>query len=109
MPAEMVYAGLSHAGAARLSEALAQSLALDASGAAISVAPGQHGPQSRFLEGRGEFDLFSVCNHWTARALRRAGVDINAAFAYSGDWLAARVRRKAPACGRLVSHPQRER
>jgi uncharacterized protein (TIGR02117 family) len=105
-PAEMVYAGVSRDGAVRLGEALAQSLALDAEGRAIPVAPGQHGAQSRFLEGRGGFDLFTVCNHWTARTLRRAGVDVNAAFAYRGDWLTAQVRRKAPACAQLVTHRQ---
>jgi uncharacterized protein (TIGR02117 family) len=98
-PAEMIHAGVSHAGAAQLAQALSGSLRLDANGDVIPVGPGQHGVQSRFLAGRGEFDLFNVCNHWTARALRRAGVDVQAAFAYRGDWLTAQVRRKAPACG----------
>lgn len=101
LPAEMVYAGLSRAGAARLAEGLSASMALDAAGAAVTVAPGQHGAQSRFLAGRGAFDLFTVCNHWTARAMRRAGVDVNGAFAYRGDWLTAQVRRKAPRCAAL--------
>lgn len=108
-PADMVHAGVSREGAARLAEALRQSLSLDATGAAIPVSQGQHGPQSRFLEGRGEFDLFSVCNHWTARTLRRAGVDVNAAFVYRGDWLVGQVRRQAPACAALVSPAERER
>jgi hypothetical protein len=101
IPAEMVYVGLSRAGAAELADALTSSLALDAGGMAMTVAPGQHGAQSRFLAGRGAFDLFTVCNHWTARALRRAGVDVNGAFSYRGDWLTAQARRKAPRCMEL--------
>jgi len=100
-PAEMVYAGLSRAGAAQLAQALSSSLALDAAGAAIPVAPGQHGAQSRFLAARGPFDLFTVCNHWTARTLRSAGVDVNGAFTYRGDWLTREVRRRAPRCAAL--------
>lgn len=106
MPAEMVYAGVSREGAAQLAQALAASLTLDDDGAAIPVAPGQHGAQSRFLKGKGAFDLFTVCNHWTARTLRRAGVDVHAAFTYRGDWLTAQVKRKAPACARLVTERQ---
>lgn len=101
IPAEMVYAGLSHAGAQKLAEELAQTLRLDDTGAAIPVAPGQHGAQSRFLAARGNFDLFTVCNHWTARTLRSAGVDVNGAFTYRGDWLTAQARRSAPRCAAL--------
>jgi uncharacterized protein (TIGR02117 family) len=101
IPAEMVYVGLSRAGAAQLADALASSLALDADGAAVAVAPGQHGAQSRFLAGRGAFDVFTVCNHWTARTLRRAGVDVNGAFSYRGDWLTAQARRRAPRCAEV--------
>jgi hypothetical protein len=38
---------------------------------------------------------------WVEDALRRAGVDINAAFVYRGAWLTAQARRKAPACAAL--------
>ena len=105
LPTEMVRVGLSRAGAAALSEALAQTLRLDAAGGAIEVGPGQHGAQSRFLAARGGFDLFTVCNHWTARTLRRAGVDLNAAFVYRGDWLTGQIRKKAPACAAIGFAP----
>lgn len=98
IPADFVHAGVSRAGAEALAQALSDSLRLDAAGDVIPVAPGQHGAQSRFLAGRGGFDLFTVCNHWTARTLRRAGVDVHAAFVYRGDWLMTQVRAKAPAC-----------
>ena len=101
LPLEMTTVGLSHAGAAVLADELARSLDLDAKGRARIVAPGQHGPQSRFLAARGAFDLFQVCNHWTARTLRRAGADINAAFVYRGEVLTSQLRRRAPACAAL--------
>ncbi len=98
IPAELVTVGVSHAGAQALAARLKTSLDLDANGNVRVVSLGQHGPQSRFLAARGAFDLFQVCNHWTARALRSAGVDINAAFVYRGALLTAQVRRRAPAC-----------
>ncbi|MDX2233701.1 MAG: DUF2459 domain-containing protein [Hyphomonadaceae bacterium] len=100
-PAEILTVGVSRAGARRLGDALAESLQRDPAGDAIPVAPGQHGQMSRFLAGRGDFHLFNVCNHWTARTLRRAGVDVNAAWAYRGDWLLRQVSRRAPSCAAL--------
>jgi uncharacterized protein (TIGR02117 family) len=101
IPSELATVGLSRAGAAVLAERLKASLDLDADGNVRIVAPGQHGPQSRFLAARGAFDLFQVCNHWTARGLRRAGVDVNAAFVYRGEWLTGQARHAAPACAAL--------
>jgi uncharacterized protein (TIGR02117 family) len=100
-PAQMTYVGLSRAGAAQLGEALAATLRLDPAGAVIPVGPGQHGERSRFLAARGGFDLFTVCNHWTARTLRRTGVGLNAAFLYRGDWLSDAAARAAPRCSAL--------
>jgi uncharacterized protein (TIGR02117 family) len=105
IPAEMAYLGVSRAGAAALADRLAESLDLQADGAVKIVAPGQHGAGSVFLAARGAFDLFQVCNHWTARGLRRAGVDLNAAFVYRGEWLTAAARAKAPACGAVATSP----
>lgn len=102
IPSELVTVGLSRAGATALAGRLKSSLELGADGFVHIVAPGQHGPQSRFLAARGAFDLFQVCNHWTARGLRTAGVDVNAAFVYRGEWLTAQARKKAPACAALV-------
>lgn len=101
IPSEMTTVGLSHAGAAVLAERLKESLDLDATQNVRVVAPGQHGSQSRFLAARGAFDLFQVCNHWTARVLRRSGADINAAFVYRGEVLTSQLRRRAPACAAL--------
>jgi uncharacterized protein (TIGR02117 family) len=101
LPLDMARVGISHAGAAALAARLRDTLALDADGGALIVAPGQHGAQSKFLAARGEFDALQVCNHWTARGLREAGVDINAAFVYRGEWLTRPAQRKAPACAAL--------
>lgn len=101
IPAELARIGLSREGAAQLATRLRDSLDLDADGNARIVAPGQHGAASKFLAARGEFDLFQVCNHWTARGLRRAGVDVNAAFVYRGAWLTGPAQKKAPACSAL--------
>lgn len=102
IPVEIAHIGVSREGAVALALRLKDSLDLDADGNVRIVAPGQHGANSKFLAARGAFDLFQVCNHWTARGLRRAGVDVNAAFVYRGEWLTGPARRKAPACAALT-------
>jgi hypothetical protein len=89
---------LSRAGGAALARRLALSLRLDAAGRAQIIAPGHGGPRSWFLKGRGEFDLFQTCNQWTARVLRAAGVDINAAFLYTGDMLVSALKSVPHEC-----------
>jgi uncharacterized protein (TIGR02117 family) len=96
LPKNTQRVAISRAGAIALGARLQQSLALDAAGAAQIQAPGQAPGQSHFLKGADQFHLFQVCNQWTARTLRAAGVPINAAFLYMGDWLVAAVKKKAP-------------
>jgi uncharacterized protein (TIGR02117 family) len=105
VPIESFYIGedvtplaLSHAGAAALARRLADTLVLDRAGRAQIIAPGHGGRRSWFLRARGEFDLFQVCNQWTARTLRAAGVDLNAAFLYSGDMVMAALKRAPHEC-----------
>lgn len=102
IPSELARIGISREGAAQLAARLKDSLDLDDAGNVRIVAPGQHGAASKFLAARGEFDLFQVCNHWTARGLRRAGVDVNAAFVYRGEWLTGPAQEKAPSCNALT-------
>ena len=90
-PVEQIYRGdsatplaISRAGAAQIARRLTEALVLDRDGDAQFIAPGHGGPRSYFLKGQGEFDLFEVCNQWLARTLRAAGVNINAAFLYTG-------------------------
>jgi uncharacterized protein (TIGR02117 family) len=88
---------ISRAGAASLAAYLARALTLDADGAVIPTSTGKVVGHSFFVEARENFHLFNVCNHWMARALRSAGININT----RNKWLAAplleEARRAAPA------------
>ncbi len=87
---------ISSAGAARFVAYIDAALVLDAAGAAIVTSPGKVIGRSAFLRTRGSFHLFNVCNQWMARALRAAGVDVNARAAWLAGPLIAQVRRAAP-------------
>lgn len=56
-----------------------------------AVAPGLYGP-SRFYAGRRYYHLLHNCNHWVARALRRAGCPITPFYALTVDNLMDQVR-----------------
>jgi uncharacterized protein (TIGR02117 family) len=84
---------LSSAGVNALSDYIKDSMALDASGAPEVVAFEQDG---YFLKGRKDFHALNVCNHWTARALRAAGVPVNVAFAFTGDMAVRLIGPAAP-------------
>jgi len=70
-----------------------QALVLDAKNRVIIVAPGKVIGRSEFLRTRGSFHLFNVCNQWLARALRAAGVDVNARAAWLAGGLIEQVHR----------------
>jgi uncharacterized protein (TIGR02117 family) len=97
-PKDLIPVAISGEGAAALAQRFADTLQLDPSGAPQIIAPGHGGPRSWFLKARGEFNLFEVCNQWTARTLRAAGIKVNAAFLYTGDMVAAAVKPHAKAC-----------
>jgi uncharacterized protein (TIGR02117 family) len=88
---------ISHEGASRLSDFLADALVLDDSGKAIVVTPGKVRDHSVFLEARENFHLFNVCNHWMARALWAAGINVNTRSAWLAGPLLDQARRAAPA------------
>jgi uncharacterized protein (TIGR02117 family) len=98
VPERLVPIAVSRAGMAALAARLTASLKLDRAGRAQIIAPGHGGAQSWFLKARGEFDLFNVCNQWTARTLRAAGLGINAAFLYTGASLVRAVRGAPSVC-----------
>ena len=98
IPQLKVPIGISHAGAQRLGAYLASALTRDAAGAPIVVAPGHLPERSVFLRTGEDFHAFNVCNHWMARALRAAGVDVNARTAWLADALAKQAGRAAPPC-----------
>jgi uncharacterized protein (TIGR02117 family) len=85
-----------------------RTLALDGEGAVIPIAPGKLIGRSSFLRARGTFHLFNVCNQWMARALRAAGLDVNARAAWLGGGLLKEVRRERPeGCAHSPNAPSR--
>jgi len=88
---------ISHEGAARFVDYVTRALVLDAAGEAIVTSPGKVIGHSSFLRTRGSFHLFNVCNQWMARALRAAGVDVNARGAWLAGGLIRQVRRESRA------------
>jgi uncharacterized protein (TIGR02117 family) len=92
-PNDELAVGVSREGAARFVAYVDRALVLDAAGAPIHVAPGKVIGRSAFLRSRGSFHLFNVCNQWMARALRAAGVDVNARAAWLAGPLIAQARR----------------
>lgn len=107
-PTDNAPIAISHEGAARFVEYVDRTLALDAGGKPIFVAPGKLIGRSQFLRAHGSFHLFNVCNQWMARALRAAGLNVNARAAWTGDWLIAEARRESPqGCPHSPNPPSR--
>jgi Protein of unknown function (DUF2459) len=96
---------ISSEGAARFVAFVDSALVLDEAGAAIVTAPGKYTGRSAFVRSRGSFHLFNVCNHWMARALRAAGVDVNARAAWFAEPLIAQARRANAATTCAPSRP----
>jgi uncharacterized protein (TIGR02117 family) len=91
--------GISREGAERFVAYVDRSLVLDESGAVERVADGKVVGRSSFLRTRGSFHLFNVCNQWMARALRAAGVNVNARNAWMAKPLIRQVRAQhRPVC-----------
>jgi uncharacterized protein (TIGR02117 family) len=94
--------GVSAEGAALFVAYVDRALVLDGAGEPMRVADGKVVGRSAFLRSRGSFHLFNVCNQWMARALRAAGVDVNARAAWLAGPLIRQARRKGPtACAAL--------
>jgi uncharacterized protein (TIGR02117 family) len=74
-----------------------RALVLDVHGNVIITKTGKVAGHSFFLRTRGSFHLFNVCNHWMARALRAAGVDVNARASWFAATLIHQVHQDAPA------------
>lgn len=84
---------ISREGAASFVAYIDRALVLDENGAPIQTSTGKVIGRSAFLRSRGSFHLFNVCNQWMARALRAAGVDVNARAAWLAGPLIRQVRR----------------
>jgi uncharacterized protein (TIGR02117 family) len=72
----------------------------DADGRLVPLALAAYG-HGHFYRARGRYHLFSNSNHWTARALEVAGVDLDARWAFTADW----VLSKASRYGRAIRDP----
>ncbi|MES1202109.1 MAG: DUF2459 domain-containing protein [Pseudomonadota bacterium] len=88
---------VSREGGASLGEYLRRALVLDGEGRVTIVSGGKVIGASYFLRTRENFHLFNVCNHWMARALRAAGLNINWRDKWLGGPLVAAARKAAPA------------
>jgi hypothetical protein len=95
VPQTRAVIAVSRAEAERLADFIAAEIALNEAGAPIVIVPGKLQGRSLFLRGRTGFHAFNVCNHWMARALRAAGLDVNARAAWFGGPLVEDARRHA--------------
>lgn len=84
---------VSRDGAARFVAFIDRYLVLDAQGAPVPTSDGKVVGRSSFLRSRGSFHLLQVCNQWMARALRAAGVNVNARAAWLAGPLIRQVRK----------------
>jgi uncharacterized protein (TIGR02117 family) len=83
---------VSREGAARFVAYVDRALVLE-NGAPVRTSDGKVIGRSAFLRSRGSFHLFNVCNQWMGRALRAAGVNVNARAAWLAGPLIRQVRR----------------
>lgn len=87
---------VSQEGARRFVAFIDRFLVLDANGNPIKTSNGKIVGRSAFLRSRGSFHVLQVCNQWMARALRAAGVNVNARAAWLAGPLVRQVRRVQP-------------
>jgi len=104
---------VSREGARRFVAFVDRFLILDAQGNPVRTSDGKVIGRSAFLRSRGSFHLLQVCNQWMARALRAAGVDVNARAAWLAGPLIRQVRKVQPTACPVASgnnsHPSPER
>lgn len=87
---------VSHQGAANFVAYVDRALVLDANNNVTITHPGKVTDHSFFLRTRGSFHLFNVCNQWMARALRAAGVNVNARASWLAGDLIHQIHQSAP-------------
>jgi uncharacterized protein (TIGR02117 family) len=87
---------VSHQGAADFVAYIDRALVLDANKNVIITHPGKVIDHSFFLRTRGSFHLFNVCNQWMARALRAAGINVNARASWLAGDLIHQIHQDGP-------------
>lgn len=98
---------VSRDGAERFVAFIDRFLVLDAQNNPIRTSDGKIVGRSAFLRSRGSFHLLQVCNQWMARALRAAGVNVNARAAWLAGPLIRQVRKVGQtSCAALSATPQ---
>lgn len=98
-PRDFVQFAISQAGAEQIADGIAKSLSYDETGTLIILGEGRVAGASHFLAARENFHLFNMCNHWTARRLREAGVPVRAGISFTAPGLISAIRRKTlPSC-----------
>lgn len=95
-PRETVDFAMSKSAARAIADSFAESLVYDANGAPVIAGEGRVRGASYFLAAKGQFHLFNMCNHWTARRLSDGGLPLNAAVSFTAGGLLGAVRRKLP-------------
>ena len=106
-PKEAPRFAISQAGAEGLAAYLDAAVARHAAGAPGVLGPGQVAGASVFLKGSQGFHALSVCNHWTARALRSAGLEVRTAGAFTAAAVKRQVRH-LPTCEEALAAPPRQ-
>lgn len=89
---ELYRIDLSEAGFDRLTGFVADTFRTDEQGRSIYVQPGLYSA-SGFYRAKGLYCGCRMCNHWTAEALRAAGLPITPAWALTADNVAWQLRR----------------
>ncbi|MAP93828.1 MAG: hypothetical protein CMK07_02660 [Ponticaulis sp.] len=90
--------GLSLAGLNELARQVDQSLERTADGEAITVAEGHYPDVSRFYRSGLSYHAFHTCNQWTAGALRKSGVSLNAPVSFLSATLFWQLESKDKVC-----------
>ncbi len=96
-PSDLQEIAVSRTGAANMTAAIDRLLAYNENGEAIILGDGRVDEASYFLAAEATFHLFNMCNHWTARRLREAGVPVSPHVSFTAPGLMAAVRRKTEA------------
>lgn len=96
-PKDMVEFAISETGVREMGEHIATFLTYDETGAPVIVGEGRVTGASHFLAAKGNFHLFNMCNQWTARLLRNAGVPLNPRLSFTASGLLDAVKRAMPA------------
>lgn len=94
-PTDDLAIAVSQEGAARFVAFIDRALELGPDGGVVRTRDGKVVGRSAFVRTHSSFHLFNVCNQWMARALRAAGLDINARSAWFADELMREARARA--------------